>query len=423
MDATHDLKLKSWVESANDPASDFPMQNLPFGVFRRRGSKEPPRGGVAIGDQILDLAAVGLKTGPNLNKLAAAGRKAWRELRKVLSIGLSDPKQAKRFSKFLLPMKKAELFLPIAIGDYSDFFTGIHHATNMGKMFRPDNPLLPNYKWVPIGYHGRASSIVISGTPVTRPRGQTRGQTSPPDAAPEFGPSKRLDYEVELGFVVGPGNALGKSVPMSRALDHVFGVVLLNDWSARDIQTWEYQPLGPFLAKSFASTVSPWIVTLEALEPFRCPAFPRLHGDPQPLPYLFDAADQREGGYAIGTDMVLRSAQMRAQKMAPARLSRCSFRDSYWTVAQMVAHQTSNGCNLQPGDLLGSGTISGAAPDMAGSMIELTQGGKNPLTLPSGETRTFIADGDEVIQRGRCEREGVVGIGFGEAAGVVKPAP
>ncbi len=419
VDATHNPKLKSWVESANDPASDFPIQNLPFGVFRRKGSKEAPRGGVAIGEQILDLAAVGLKTGPNLNKLAAAGRKAWRELRKVLSIGLSDPKQAKRFSKFLVPMKKAQLFLPVAIGDYSDFFTGIHHATNMGKMFRPDNPLLPNYKWVPIGYHGRASSIVISGTPVTRPN----GQTMPPGAeSPVFGPSKRLDYEVELGFVVGPGNLLGKPVPIARALDHVFGVVLFNDWSARDIQTWEYQPLGPFLAKSFASTVSPWIVTKEALEPFRCPAFPRLAADPQPLPYLLDRADQLEGGYAISTEMFLRSAQMRAQKLPPARLSRCSFRDSYWTIAQMVAHQTSNGCNLQPGDLLGSGTISGATPDMGGSMIELTQGGKNPLTLPSGETRSFIADGDEVIQRGRCEREGAVAIGFGEASGIVRKA-
>ena len=417
MDATHNPKLKSWVESANDPAGDFPIQNLPFGVFRRKGSKEAPRGGVAIGDQVLDLEAVGLKTGPTLNKLAAARRKAWRELRKVLSIGLSDPQQAKRFAKYLLPMKKAELFLPVAVGDYSDFFTGIHHATNMGKMFRPDNPLLPNYKWVPIGYHGRASSIVISGTPVVRPN----GQSMPPGAeAPLFGPSKRLDYEVELGFVIGPGNSLGKPVPIARALDHVFGVVLFNDWSARDIQTWEYQPLGPFLAKSFASTVSPWIVTLEALEPFRCPAFPRLAADPQPLPYLLDPADQREGGYAIGTSMVLRSAQMRAQKVAPVRLSRCSFRDAYWTVAQMVAHQTSNGCNLQPGDLLGSGTISGATPDMAGSMIELTQGGRHPLTLPSGETRSFIADGDEVIQRGRCQRDVAVAIGFGEACGKVK---
>jgi len=417
---THDPKLKSWVESANDPATDFPIQNLPFGVFRRKGSKEAPRGGVAIGDQILDLAALGLKTGPNLNKLAAAGRPAWRQLRKVLSLGLSNPKQAKRFAKFLVPMKQAQLFLPVSIGDYSDFYTGIHHALAVGRMFRPDNPLLPNYKWVPIGYHGRASSVVVSGTPVVRPNGQTK---APDAAAPSFGPSKRLDYEVELGFVVGPGSALGKPVGLRRALDHVFGVVLLNDWSARDIQAWEYQPLGPFLAKSFATTVSPWIVTLEALEPFRCPAFQRTGDDPRPLPYLMDERDQRSGGYAIGTDMSLSSAQMRAKKLAPARLSRCSFRDAYWTLAQIVAHQSSNGCNLAPGDLLGSGTISGTEPGSAGSLLELTQGGKAPLTLPGGETRAFIADGDEVIQRGRCEAEGAVAIGFGEAAGVVKPAP
>jgi len=417
---THDPKLKSWVESANDPATDFPIQNLPFGVFRRKGSKEAPRGGVAIGDQILDLAALGLKTGPNLNKLAAAGRPAWRQLRKVLSLGLSDPKQAKRFAKFLVPMKQAQLFLPVSIGDYSDFYTGIHHALAVGRMFRPDNPLLPNYKWVPIGYHGRASSVVVSGTPVVRPNGQTK---APDAAAPSFGPSRRLDYEVELGFVVGPGSALGKPVGLRRALDHVFGVVLLNDWSARDIQAWEYQPLGPFLAKSFATTVSPWIVTLEALEPFRCAAFQRTGDDPRPLPYLMDERDQRSGGYAIGTDMSLSSAQMRAKKLAPARLSRCSFRDAYWTLAQIVAHQSSNGCNLAPGDLLGSGTISGTEPGSAGSMLELTQGGKAPLTLPGGETRAFIADGDEVIQRGRCEAEGAVAIGFGEAAGVVKPAP
>jgi fumarylacetoacetase len=413
-----------WLESANDPATDFPLQNLPFGVFRRKGANEAPRGGVAIGDQILDLAAVGLKTGPNLNKLAAAGRPVWRQLRKVLSLALSDKTKAKRFSRYLVPMKTAELFLPVAIGDYSDFYAGIHHALAVGRMFRPDNPLLPNYKWVPIGYHGRASSVVVSGTPVVRPNGQTRGQTGGPvTAAPSFGPSQRLDYEVELGFVIGPGNRLGKPVGIGRALDHVFGVVLLNDWSARDLQAWEYQPLGPFLAKSFATTVSPWIVTLEALEPFRCPAFARVGQDPRPLPYLADEADQREGGYAIGTDMVLQSAQMRAKKLAPVRLSSCSFRDSYWTPAQIVAHQASNGCNLQPGDLLGSGTLSGTGPGSAGSLLELTQGGKAPLTLPGGETRAFIADGDELIQRGRCEAEGAVAIGFGAAAGVVKPAP
>lgn len=420
MDSTHNPRLRSWVESANDPTSDFPIQNLPFGVFRRKGSKEAPRGGVAIGDQILDLTAVDLKTGPTLNRLAGAGRKAWRELRRVLSLGLSDPKQARRFAKHLVPMKKAELFLPVAVGDYSDFYTGIHHALAVGKMFRPDNPLLPNYKWLPIGYHGRASSVVVSGTPVARPNGQTK---TPEAAAPSFGPSRRLDYEVELGFVIGPGNRLGKPVGIANALEHVFGVVLLNDWSARDLQAWEYQPLGPFLAKSFATTVSPWIVTLEALEPFRCPAFARAGDDPRPLPHLANEADQRQGGYAIGTEMYLRSAQMRAQKLAPARLSNCSWRDGYWTVAQIVAHQASNGCNLQPGDLLGSGTLSGTEPGSAGSLLELTQGGKQPLQLPGGETRAFIADGDEVIQRGRCEAEGAVGIGFGEAAGVVKPAP
>ena len=414
------VPIKSWLESANDPGTDFPIQNLPFGVFRRKGTKEAPRGGVAIGDQILDLAAVGLKTGPNLNRLAAAGRPARRQLRQVLSLGLSDKAKAKRFAKYLVPMKKAELFLPVAVGDYSDFYTGIHHALAVGRMFRPDAPLLPNYKWVPIGYHGRASSVVVSGTPIVRPNGQTK---APEAAAPTFGPSRRLDYEVELGFVIGPGNRLGKPVGIRNALDHVFGVVLLNDWSARDIQAWEYQPLGPFLAKSFATTISPWIVTLEALEPFRCPAFPRVGEDPRPLPHLADEADQRAGGYAIGTDMYLSTAQMRAKKLAPVRLSKCSFRDSYWTLAQIVAHQSSNGCNLQPGDLLGSGTISGTEAGSAGSLLELTEGGKSPLQLPGGETRAFLADGDEVIQRGRCEAEGAVAIGFGEAAGVVKPAP
>jgi fumarylacetoacetase len=287
-------------------------------------------------------------------------------------------------------------------------------------MFRTVNPLLPNYNWVPIGYHGRASSVVVSGTPVTRPNGQTK---APDAAAPTFGPAKRLDYEVELGFVIGPGNALGKPVPIDKALDHVFGVVLMNDWSARDIQTWEYQPLGPFLAKSFATTISPWIVTLDALEPFRCPAFPREGDDPRPLPYLSDERDQKTGGYAIGTSMWLQTAQMRARKEAPTKLSACSWRDGYLTIAQIVAHQTSNGCNLAPGDLLGSGTISGTSPGSAGSLIELTQGGKQPLTLPGGETRTFIQDGDLVIQRGRCEADGAVSIGFGEAANLVKPAP
>ena len=413
LDATHDPALKSWVESANEPGGDFPIQNLPFGIFKRKGATESPRGGVAIGDQNLDFAALGIKTGPTLNGVAAMGRREWRRLRKALSQGLSINKRNTRFARYLLPMKQAELFLPVAVGDYTDFFTGIHHATNMGRMLRPDNPLLPNYKWVPIGYHGRSSSIVVSGARVPRPAGQTK----PPDQpAPAFGPSRRLDYEAELGFVVGPGNALGKPIALADALNHVFGVVLLNDWSARDVQAWEYQPLGPFLAKSFATTISPWVVTREALEPYRCPAFARPESDPKPLPYLWDEADQREGGFSIEVEMHLRSEKMKS----PVRLSRASFGDSYWTPAQLVAHHTSNGCNLRPGDLLGSGTISGATPDSFGSMMELTQAGQNPITLPSGETRAFLQDGDEVIQRGRCAREGYATIGFGEARGTIR---
>jgi fumarylacetoacetase len=312
-------------------------------------------------------------------------------------------------------MRQAELLLPLAVGDYSDFFTGIHHATNMGKMLRPDNPLLPNYKWLPIGYHGRASSIVVSGTPVTRPKGQLKSPEAP---APVFGPSRKLDYEAELAFVAGPGNALGKNIPVKKAMQHVFGTVLLNDWSARDIQAWEYVPLGPFLAKSFASTVSPWIVTLEALEPYRCPAFARAPEDPKPLPYLFDETDQRAGGYAIEVEIHLRSKKMKS----PVLLSRGNFQDSYWTPAQMVAHQTSNGCNLQPGDLLGSGTLSGAAPGTCGSMMELSLGGKNPIRLPGGETRAFLEDGDEVVETARCAKPGFATIGFGSARGKVTPA-
>jgi len=413
LDATHDPALVSWVESANDPASDFPIQNLPFGIFRRKKSTESPRGGVAIGDQILDLAVLGLKTGPTLNVIAAAGRPTWKSLRRVISQLLSDPRNAKKTQRYLVPMKQAELFLPVAIGDYSDFYTGIYHAQNAGRLFRPDNPLLPNYHWVPIGYHGRASSVVVSGTPILRPTGQTKAPDAP---APTFGPSKRLDFELELGFVIGPGNALGKPVPIRKALDHVFGVTLFNDWSARDIQAWEYQPLGPFLAKSFASTMSPWVVTLEALEPFRCAAFERSGEQPAPLPYLRDEANQREGGYDIGMEVHLRTKKMRA----PVHLSKSNFRHAYWTLAQVVTHQASNGCNLRPGDLLGSGTISGPTPDALGALLEMTQGGKNPVQLPGGETRTFLEDGDEVILRGRCEREGYASIGFGEAAGQIK---
>ncbi len=416
LDETHDPALTSWVESANAPGCGFPIQNLPFGIFRRKGRKEPPRGGVAIGDQILDLAALGVRTGPTLNGLAASGRPALRKLRHELSRALRERSaQRRRLARYLLPMRQAELLLPVAIGDYSDFYTGIHHAMNIGRILRPDNPLLPNYKWVPIGYHGRGSSIVVSGTRIRRPLGQAKAPDAP---APVYAPSKRLDYEVELGFIVGTGNRLGRPIPIGEALEHVFGAVLLNDWSARDVQAWEYQPLGPFLAKSFATTISPWILTMDALEPYRCPAFARAADDPRPLPYLHDDDDQREGGFAIELEMHLRTPRMQQ----PARLSRASFRDSYWTVAQMLAHQTSNGCNLQPGDLLASGTVSGTSADSLGSLMELTLAGKSPLSLPGGETRAFLEDGDEVIERGRCARERYATIGFGEAAGRILPA-
>ena len=289
----------------------------------------------------------------------------------------------------------------------------------MGKFFRPDNPLMPNYKWVPIGYHGRASSVVASGTPVIRPSGQLKAPTA---ETPSHGACKTLDYETELGFFIGTGNELGHPIPIGEAAQHVFGAVLLNDWSARDIQAWEYQPLGPFLAKNFATTISPWIVTMDALEPYRTTAFKRPAGDPAPLPYLTDAADQAQGGFSIAVDMSLRSEKMRAEGMPPLRLSRGNYRDAYWTLAQMVAHHASSGCNLQPGDLVGTGTLSGDTPESVGSMLELTQRGANPVKLPSGETRGFVADGDEVIQRGQCSREGFATIGFGEAAGTVLPA-
>ena len=398
--------MKSWVESANDPAGDFPIENLPYGRFRR-DRREPWRLGVAIGDQILDL-----RMKEDLNAFMARGPGAWRLMRRALTSGLEFKKGKKReWSRHLVARRDVEMGLPCAIGDYTDFYAGIHHATRIGKLFRPDSPLLPNYKWVPIGYHGRASSIVVSGTPITRPAGQLKtGDT------PMFGPSARLDYEVELGFVVGAGNALGKPVDIRQAEKHLFGVVLLNDWSARDIQAWEYQPLGPFLSKSFATTISPWIVTMDALAPFRAPAFERAPGDPAPLPYLLDEADQRAGGLAITLDLYLKTRAMKQ----PARVSRGNARDAYWTAAQMLAHHTSNGCNLQPGDLLGSGSLSGAGPDAAGSLMELTEGGKTPLALPGGEQRTFLQDGDTVIQRGRCERDGAAGIGFGEASGTIR---
>ena len=434
LNETHDPALRSWVESANDPATDFPIQNLPFGVYRRRGTRERPRVGVAIGDRIVDVvacrraayltAAADPCESTTLNRLMAAGPEAWSTLRRELSLILRDGSYRAREMReseetLFLPMADAELLVPAEIGDYTDFYASIHHATNVGGMFRPDNPLLPNYKYVPIGYHGRASSIVPSGSVVERPKGQTKGPDAP---APVFGPSRSLDYELEVGCYIGVGNALGEPVPVGRAESHLFGLCLVNDWSARDVQAWEYQPLGPFLAKNFATTVSPWVVTLEALAPFRAPAYPRAEGDPAPLPYLADAANAEAGGIALTLEVWLRSAAMR-QRGAPAvRLSRGSFTDMYWTLAQLVAHHASNGCNLRTGDLLASGTVSGAERGARGCLLELTWRGTEPVAIGEGETRAFLEDGDEVILRGRAERDGAVGIGFGECAGTVAPA-
>lgn len=438
LDDTHDPALRSWLASARDPGTDFPIQNLPFGIFRRRGSEEPARAGMAIGDRILDLSAcreAGLFTGEaaeaaraagdgSLNALAALGKGAWGALRKqavpLLREGESRLRSVPDWERKLLPrMDEADLLLPAAIGDYTDFYASIHHATHVGSLFRPDQPLLPNYKYVPIGYHGRSSSIVASGTAIRRPRGQTR----PDEAAPPvFGPSKTLDYEVEAGFLVGPGNEMGDSIPVARAEDHIFGVCLLNDWSARDIQKWEYQPLGPFLAKNFATTLSPWVVTLEALEPFRVPAATRPEGDPAPLPHLEQGAEAARAGFDIHFEAYLLTPAMRERNLPPYRLSRSHARDLYWTPAQLLAHHASNGCNLRPGDLLGSGTISGPDPGNLGCLLELTRGGKQALTLPHGETRKFLADGDEVILRGYCEAPGFVRIGLGECRGKVLPS-
>ena len=432
VDETHDSARRSWVVAANDPATDFPIQNLPFGVFRRRG--DLPRVGVAIGDQIVDLAEcfragvlkadelVGRACAQSqLNELMALGRSAGTSLRRALSAFLdeSEKPDGAVATRVLVPMKDAELLLPAKIGDYTDFYASIDHATNVGSMFRPDNPLLPNYKWVPIGYHGRASSIVVSGTDVRRPLGQTRDGASGP---PTFGASRRLDYELEIAAFIGAGNSLGTPIPIDRAEDHVFGVCLLNDWSARDVQTWEYQPLGPFLAKSFASTISPWVVTLDALEPFRGPARARDDGDPQPLAYLTSKSDAARGALDITLEVSLSTAAMRAAGTAPFVVSVSQFKNMYWTVGQMVTHHASNGCNLVAGDLLGSGTVSGTGKDSRGCLLERTWRGTEPLLLPSGETRTFLDDGDEVVMRGYCDRAGSRRIGFGECRGVVRPA-
>ena len=431
-DATHDVGLRSWVESANDPRTDFPLQNLPFGRFRPMKSDEPWRIGVAIGDQVLDLKrardqcpwepAVEALLQPlaegDLNALMAMGRGARVALRAALSAALRDDSLLAPFLDLcLVPQSRAEMSLPCRIGDYTDFYTGIHHATAVGKLFRPDNPLLPNYKWVPIGYHGRCSSIGVSGQQFRRPLGQIKAGDAPPTLAP----SQRLDHELELAAFIGPGNEPGVPVPMDKAEEQLFGLALFNDWSARDIQAWEYQPLGPFNAKNFASTLSPWIVTLEALEPFRC-AWTRADDDPQPLPYLDSDHNRARGSFDIRLEAWLQTETMREAGLAAVRLMQSNFRDSYWTLAQLVAHHSIGGCNLRTGDLLGTGTQSGPQPGQGGSLLELSQGGRQALVLPNGERRTFLADGDKIILRGRCEADGRRGIGFGDCAGTVLPS-
>jgi fumarylacetoacetase len=432
LNETHDPSLTSWVVSANIAGTDFPIQNLPFAVFRRKGANENWRGGVAIGDQIVDLgaiadslsgdAATAAKAGgeSSLNHLMSLGSSAWSALRLALSKALrTGAPQADAWKSKLVPQADAEYTVPAHIGDYTDFYTSIHHATNVGKLFRPDNPLMPNYRWVPIGYHGRSSSIGVSGQSFPRPI----GQTMPPGAEqPSFGPCKRLDYEMELGIFVGTGNALGHPIKITDAESHIFGLCLLNDWSARDIQAWEYQPLGPFLAKNFASTISPWIVTLEALAPYRAP-FTRPESDPQPLPYLSSAEQKDSGAIDIQIEVLLETDAMRRAGTPAARLSLTSYqRAAYWTAAQLVTHHTVNGCNLQPGDLLGSGTLSGPSREESGALLEITVGGKEKVNLPNGEQRTFIEDGDAVIMRGWCEKPGAARIGFGECKGTVLPA-
>ncbi|WP_350585872.1 fumarylacetoacetase [Pseudoalteromonas sp. RB2-MNA-CIBAN-0110] len=429
---THDINLTSWVESANVDNCDFPIQNLPFAEFRRKGSDEAFRGGVAIGDQVIDLAklsklnvltgdaktAADAASEATLNTFMGLGGQYWSALRLALSKALragSEHQQA--LSDTLVAQSDIEFSLPCRIGDYTDFYTSIYHATAVGSLFRPDNPLLPNYKWVPIGYHGRSSSIDVSGQTFHRPKGQTKA----PDAeVPSFGPCKRLDYELELGIYLGKGNALGDAIAIENAENHVFGFCVFNDWSARDLQAWEYQPLGPFLAKNFASTVSPWIVTTEALAPYRT-SWTRDENDPQPMDYLESKANRDQGAFDIQMDVKIQTEKMRSEGHNPTRVSTSSFKHSYWTVAQMVTHHTVNGCNFMPGDMLGSGTQSGPTHEEAGSLLELSRGGKEKITLSNGEQRSFLEDGDNVIMRGWCEKEGYARIGFGSVESTVLP--
>jgi fumarylacetoacetase len=429
---THDPNLQSWVESANDPASDFPIQNLPLGLFTL-DPDDLPSIGVAIGDQVLNLSeAAETLWGEDFDdELADAcmmesldlvmdlPQEQLSELRRRLSRWLRADAPARErevIAEFLLPQAEVQMVLPAEIGDYTDFYASVYHATNVGKLFRPDQPLLPNYKWVPIGYHGRASSIVVSGTEVRRPLGQTMTEGA---ERPEFGPSKVLDYELEVGCFIGANNPLGQPVSLEQAEEHIFGLCLVNDWSARDIQRWEYQPLGPFLSKSFATSISPWVVTLEALAPFRAPAFQRPAGDPEPLPYLDAPGNRTAGGFDIQLEALLRTPQMQERGLPPHRLSRSNTKDLYWTFAQLLTHHTSNGCNLRTGDLLASGTVSGATKESQGCLLELTNKGAEPVELPTGEPRRFLQDGDEIILRGWCERAGFRRVGFGECRGVI----
>lgn len=427
---THDPNLKSWVESANDPNTDFPIQNLPFCRFLTGHSEPEVAIGVIIGDKILELfgmncdafdaeypfgdSSSGIITAPTAGYL--------KKFREKLVAGLSvdaDTDIREELEGDLYDRAACELLLPFNVGDYTDFYCSIYHATNVGSMFRPDNPLMPNYKYVPIGYHGRASSIVMSGTDVKRPHGQNR---SDQDAPPVFIPAKNLDYEMELGFFVGKGNEMGQPINIADAEKHIFGVCLVNDWSARDIQAWEYQPLGPFLAKNFATTISPYVVTMEALAPFRTPAFEREEGDPQPLDYLNDEQNQKYGGLDINLEVYIQTEKMRGRNIEPHLLSRSNTKDLYWNIGQMLTHHASNGCNLKTGDLIASGTVSGKEKDERGCLLELTWRGTEPLNLPSGETRRFLEDGDEIIMKGFCEREGFRRIGLGECRGKILPA-
>ena len=434
LDHTHDAAARSWVASANDPATDFPIQNLPFSVFRRRQAKEAFRAGVAIGDQILDLGAVresrlikGLAgealaacAGSTLNAFLEMGQPAWRALRHALFDLLHEDNKAafeNAIEPGLVTQADAEHAVPVRIGDYSDFYTSYYHATNIGRMFGITTEGT-NFEWLPIAYHGRASSIGVSGQQFHRPLGQTR---RPDEKTPTLRACEKLDYELEVAIYIGKGNPQGTPLRLDDIGQHVFGVGLLNDWSARDIQAWEMAPLGPFLAKSFATTISPWIVTMDALAPFRL-GYTRLPNAPKPLAYLETPAHSKDGAIDIQLEVFLDSSAHRKSGLKPTKLSRTSFRHQYWTIAQMVTHHTINGCNLQAGDLLGSGTVSGPEVEEAGAMMELALNGTRPARLDTGESRSFIQDGDAVILRGYCEKSGFARIGFGESRGEVLPA-